>query len=188
MHNSILLAYVHELHCNRFVYPPEVHFYNIETDTERLFVDQLRPPIWTRIYGTAHCDHHLAGNYSSNEYFNIFDDEIYLYSFYSWMEKYQSVHWCIKHKLNRAAFNELLWIPTMAIISNFTLSCNVFQRLNEASYRMGIDSGTSCKVNYSHQANPNNLHANSNTRFFDRKLIDPIALSTQHHTFMELMW
>jgi len=85
-------------------------------------------------------DNHIAGKPISNEYFDIFDDEIDLYSPFSCEEEYQLVNCCIKHKLSRAAINEHFKNPMMATISNFTSSHTLFKRLNEMSYAMGIDS------------------------------------------------
>ena len=112
----------------------------------------------TRICGTPHLDNRLAGKPISNEYFDVFDDEIDLWSPFSCEEEYRLVHWCVKHNLSRAAINELFRNPTMATVSNFTSSHTLFKRLNEMSYAMGIDSWKSGKVCYNRLADPNNLH------------------------------
>jgi len=139
-HDSILLPFVHEPHYNPFNNPADNDSSDTVADGENACIDSEQPPLGKGICGTLRLGNCLAGKPISNEYFNIFDDEIDLLSPFSWEEEYWLAHWCIKHNLSRAAINELFRNPTMATVSNFTLSHTVFKRLNEMSHAMGIGS------------------------------------------------
>jgi len=121
-------------------------FPEIQADREIACIDPEQSPVWTRICGTPHLDVRLAGKPISNECFDIFNNEIDLWSRYSCEEEYRSAHWCVKHNLSRSAVNELFRNPTMRTISNFTSSHTLFKRWNEMSYAMGIDCWKSGKV------------------------------------------
>jgi len=75
--------------------------------------------------------------------------------------------------------------PTMATISNFTSSHTLFERLNEMSYAMGIDSWKSNKVCYNCLADRNNLRHNDYTYFFYRNPVECIVM--QQPAFREHM-
>jgi len=145
-HYSILLPFVHEPHHDPFLHPSDDDSSDTEADSENACIDPEQPPVRTRICGTPHVDNRLASKPVSNEYFDIFDDEIDLWSLFSCKEEYRLAHGCVKHKLSRADINELFRNPRMATVSNFTLSHTLFIRLNKMSYAMGIDSWKSSKV------------------------------------------
>jgi len=186
-HDSILLPFFHEPHHDRFVHPSDDDSSDTEADGENGCIDPEQPPVRTRICGTLHLDNHLAGKPISNEYFDVFDDEIDLWSPFSCKEEYRLADWCVKHNLSRAAINELFRNPTMAIISNFTSSHPLFKRLNEMSYARGIDSWKSGKVYYNRVADSNNLRDNDYTRFFHRNPVECIEFLMQQPAFREHM-
>jgi hypothetical protein len=156
-YDSILLPFIHERHHDPFLHPFGDDSRVTEAHSENACIDPEQHPVWTRICGTAQLDNHLAGKPISNEYFDIFDDQIDLLSSFSCEEEYRLAHWCVKHNLSRADINELFRNPMMATVSNFTLSHTLFKRLNEMSYAMCIDSRKSSKVCYNRLADPNNL-------------------------------
>ena len=186
-HDSILLPFVHEPHHDPFLHPSDDDSSDTEADSENACIDPEQPPVRTRICGTPQLDNRLAGKPISNEYFDIFDDEIDLWSPFSCEEEYRLAHWCVKHNLSRAAINELFRNPTMATISNFTSSHTLFKRLNEMSYAMGIDSWKSGKVCYNRLADPNNLRDDDYTRFFYRNPVECIEFLMQQPAFREHM-
>jgi len=75
----------------------------------------------------------------------------------------------------------------MATISNITSPHTVFKRLNEMSYRMGIDSCTSGKVCYTRLADPDNLRNNDYTHFFRLNPIECIQFLLQQPAFRKCM-
>jgi len=91
------------------------------------------------IHGTEHLDNGLARRPSSNEYFDIFNNEVTLWSPFPWEEEYRSAHWCIKHSMSTAAINEHFGNPTMETVSNITSSHTCFKWFHEMSYAMGFD-------------------------------------------------
>ena len=129
-------------------------------------IDREQPPVRTPIYGTPQLDNRLAGKPISNKNIDIFDDDIDSSSRFSCKERYQLVHWCIKHNLSRPAINELCRNPTMATFSNFISPYTLFKGLNEMSYTIGINAWKPGKVCYNGLANPNNLCDHDYTRFF----------------------
>jgi len=178
-HDSILLPFVHEPHHNPFFHPSDDDCSDTEADSENECIDPEQPPVQTRICGTPHLDNCLAGKPISNEYFDVFDDQIDIWSPISGEEEYRSAHWCVMHNLSRAAINGLFGNPTMATVSNFTSSHTLFKRLNEMSYAMGIDSWKSGKVCYNHLADSNNLRDSDYTRFFNRNPVEWIEFLMQ---------
>jgi len=139
-HDSILLQFVQEKHLDPFLHPVKDDSSDTEAHLENACIDQEQPPVRTLICGTPQLDHCQAGKPISNEYFDVFDDEIDLWSPFSCKEEYRLAHWCVKHNLSRAAINELFRNPTTATVSNFTSSHTLFKRLNQMTYVMGIDS------------------------------------------------
>jgi len=127
-----------------------------------------QPPVRTSIYSTPHLDNRLAGKPNSNEYFNIFDDEIGVWSPFSCQEEHRLAHWCVKHNFSTTAINERFRSSTMETISNLTSSHTLLKRLNEMSFAIGNDFWKSSKVCYNHLADPNNICDNDYTRFFHR--------------------
>jgi hypothetical protein len=87
-HDGILLPFLHELHHDPSLHPSDDDFSDTEADSENVCIDPEQPPVRTRIYGTPHLDNSLAGRPISNKYFNIFDDEIDLWSPFSCEEEY----------------------------------------------------------------------------------------------------
>jgi len=55
---------------------------------------------------------------------------------FSGKEEYWFAHWCIKHNLSSAAFNKLFRNPTIATITNFTLSHTSCKRLMKCPTRL----------------------------------------------------
>ena len=186
-HESILLPFIHELHQDPFLHPSDDDSSDTEADSENAFIDPEQPPVWTPICGTPLLDNPLAGKPISNEYFDVFDDEIDLWSPFSCEEEYRLAHWCVKHNLSRAAINELFRNLMMATVSNFASSNTLFKRLNVMSCAMGIDSGKSRKVCYNCLANPNHLRDNDYTHFFDRNPVECIEFLMQQPAFREHM-
>ena len=129
-------------------------------------IDPEQLPVRTCIYGTPPFDNHLARRPISNEYFDIGDDEVELWSQFSCEEEHRLAHWCIKHNLSRAAIKEVFRNSTMAIISNFTLYNTLFKMLNKTCYAMGIDSWISVRGYYNRMADRNNLCNDDYTLFF----------------------
>ena len=156
-HDSVLLPFVHEQHHGPFLHPSDDDSTDTDADSENACIDPEQPPVRTCICGTPHLDIRRAGKPISNEYFDIFDDEIDLWSPFSCKVEYRLAHWCVKHNLSRAVINKLFRNPTMATVINFTSSHTLFKSLNEMSNAMGIDSWKSGKVSYNCLANPNNF-------------------------------
>jgi len=75
-HDSILLPFVHEPHHDSFLHPSDDDSSDTGADSENACIDPEQPPVQIRISGTPHLDNRLAGRPISNEYFNVFDDEI----------------------------------------------------------------------------------------------------------------
>jgi len=132
-------------------------------------------------------DNRPASKPISNEYFDIFDDEIYLSSPFSGEEEYRLAHWCLKNYLSSAAINERLANRTMATVSNFTSSHTLFKRLNKMSYMMGIDSWKSGKVCENCLSDPNNLGDDDYTHFFYRNPVECIEFLMQQPPFSNHM-
>jgi len=82
---------------------------------------------FSSIYGTPHLDNCVASKLISNACFDIFDDEIDLWSPFPSEEEYQLVHLCVKHNSSRGAINKVFRNPMMATISNLTLSHTIFK-------------------------------------------------------------
>ena len=87
-HNRILLPFVHGPHHNRFLHPSHDESCDIEANSHNECIDHEQPPVQTPIYGTLHLCNHLASKPISNEYFNIVNDEIDLWSLMSVEEEY----------------------------------------------------------------------------------------------------
>jgi len=128
-HNSILLPFVHEPHCDPCLYPFDDDSSDAEAHSENAYNNPEQPPVQTRIYFTPHLDNNLAGKPISNKYFDIFNDTIDLWSPFSCEEEYRLAHWCLKHNLSTAAINKLFRNPTMATISNFTSTHTLFKKV-----------------------------------------------------------
>jgi len=58
-------------------------------------IDPEQRPVRKRIYGAPYFDNRLAGKHISNEYLNIFDDEIDLWSPLSSGEEYRLAYLCL---------------------------------------------------------------------------------------------
>jgi len=179
-HNSVLLhSFVHEPHHDPFLHPPNDDSSDTEAESENACINPEQPPVRIRIHSTPHLDNRPAGKPISNEYLEILDDGIDPWSLFPCEEEYQLAHWCVKHNFRRAAFNELFRNPTMATLTSFTSSHTVFNRLNEMSYTMRIDSWKSGKVCCNRLAYPNNLRDEDYTRFFYRNPVECIEFFMQ---------
>jgi hypothetical protein len=132
--------------------------------------------------------HHLAVKPIRNEHFDIFNDKIDPRSLFSYEEDYLFAHWCVKLNWNRAAINEHFRNSMMATVSNITSSNSLFKRLNQMTYAMGIDSGTSGKVCYTHFADQNKLRDDGYTHFVYPNPVDSIEFLRQQPAFSEHMW
>jgi len=87
-HDTILHPFVQEPHHNPFFHPSDNDSSDTEADSENACIDPEQPPVRTCICGTPHLDNRLAGKPISNEYFDVFDDEIDLWSLFSCEEEY----------------------------------------------------------------------------------------------------
>jgi len=141
-HDTVLLSFVHEPHSDPFPHPSNNDSSDTEGDSENEWIDWEVPPDRIHINSTLHLANRLAGKSNTNKYFHIVDDEIDLWSPFSYKEEYELANWCLKHNWSRAAINEVLRNPTMATVSNFLSSNTLFERSNELSYAMGINSKT----------------------------------------------
>lgn len=159
-HDSILSLFVYKPHCNMYLHPSIDESSNTEADGKNASFNPAWPPVWPRIEDTQHVDHLLTCQPTSNEYFNIFDNEIDLCSPLSCQQQYQLAHWCIKYNMYRAAINELFRNPTIATVSNITSSHTVFKWLSEMYYALRMNLQQSGKVWHNCLADPNNLHRN----------------------------
>jgi hypothetical protein len=99
-HDSILLPFVHEPQNNPFLHPPDNDVSYTEADSENACIDPEQPPVRTRICGTPHMDNGIASKPISRKYFDIFDDEIVLWSPFPCKEEYRLGNWCVRHNLN----------------------------------------------------------------------------------------
>jgi len=87
-HDSILLPFIHEQHRDPSLHPSDDNSSNTEAESENACIDREQPPVRTHIYGTPHLDNRLAVKPISNEYFDIFKDEIDLWSSFSCEKEY----------------------------------------------------------------------------------------------------
>jgi len=115
----------------------------------------------------------------SNEYIDIIDDDINLWLPFSCEEEHRLAHWYILYNLSIAAIDEFFRNPTMATVSNFTVSDTLFKRFNELSYAIGVVSWKSGKVCYNSLADPNNLPDDDYTCFFYRNPVECIEFLMQ---------
>jgi len=187
-HDSILLPFIHEPHCDPFHHPSDEDACYTDAESENSWIDPEQPLVQTRICGTPQLDNGLASKPMSNEYFHIFDDEIDPLSLFSCEDEYWLAHWCVKHNLSRAAINEHFRNSTMSTVSNFTSSNTLFRMLNQMSYAMGVDSGTSSKVCFTRFPDQNKLRDDDYTYFFYPNPVDSIEFLMQQPAFREHMW
>jgi len=150
-------------------------------------VDPEQPAVQTRIYGTPHWVSCLGGKPVSNEYFNIFNDEICVCSLFSCEEEYRFTHCCDTYNLSRGAIIKRFNKPTMPTVSNFASSHTVFARLKVMSYVIRIDSWILGNLCYNHLADPYNLGNHDYTRFFNCNPVEWIEFLMQQPTFREHM-
>jgi len=186
-HHWILLPFIQEPHSDPFLHPPNNDSSNAEADLKNAGIDPEQPPVWSRIYATPHLDNHLAAKSISNEYLDIFDDEIDLLSQCSCEEENRLVNWCIMHNMSRAAINQLFRNPTMATVSNFTSCHTLSKSFNAMFYATGINSWTSGRVCCNRLADPNNLCNNNYTCFFYCNPDECIEFLMQKPAFREHM-
>jgi hypothetical protein len=132
-------------------------------------------------------DNRPAGKPISNNDFENFKNEIDLCTPFSCEKEDGIVYWCAKPNLSRAAINEVFRNPTMATVSNFTLSHTGSKCLNEMSNAMGINFRKSVKVCCNLLADPNNLHNDDYSWFFYRICVECIEFLMQHPTCREHM-
>jgi hypothetical protein len=88
VHDTILFPCVHELHYDPFLHPSDGRSSDTEANSETVCMDLQDPPVQTLFHHTPHMDNRLPGKSSSNQYFNICDNEIDIYSLCSWEESY----------------------------------------------------------------------------------------------------
>jgi len=186
-YDSILHALFHEVHCNPFLCPSDDDFGDRDSDSKKGCLDPEPPPFRTRIYGTPHLDTCPTGQPISNDYFDIFTEEIDPWSPFCCQEEYQLAYWCIKHNLSRAASDELFRNPTMATFTNFTTSHTLFKVLNEMFYAMRIDCWDSGQGCYNHLADPNDVCDDIFPSFVFHNLVDCIEFHIQQRSFLEHM-
>jgi len=75
----------------------------------------------------------------------------------------------------------------MAIVSNFTVSHRLFQKLQQMSYAIGFDSGISCKVSYNLLPDSNNLHDNNHNHFCYLNPVEHIEFVLEQPAFSEYL-
>jgi len=188
-HGSIPLPFLPEPHRDPLLHLLDDDSSGTKADSENGCIDPEQPPVQTRIYDTPHLDNQsLAGKPITNKYFDILDDQIDLWSPYSCKEEYRLVRWCVKHNLSRAAIHEHFRNPTMATISNFTLSHTLFKRLDQMSNAIGrVDSWRSGRVCYNCSADPNNLHDDDYTHFFYHNPVECVVFLVEQPAFRDHM-
>jgi hypothetical protein len=96
--------------------------------------------------------------------FNIFNDQIDQWAPFSCEEEYHLAHWCVKHKLSRAAINELMKLQ--GVNTNFTSAYSLYTKIDEMTYALGIDSWKSGKVSYTGPVNLDEQRNDRKTRFY----------------------
>jgi len=74
--NSIPLPFIPKPQSDPSLHNSDDDSSHTRADSEHLCVAPEQPPVPICIYGTPHCDNHLAGKPISNQYFHIFDNEI----------------------------------------------------------------------------------------------------------------
>lgn len=129
-HSSILLPFIHDPHLDPFLHLSNGDSNDVEANNENMLYDPVQLPVGTRNNRTPRLHNGLTGMPITNDYVNIFDDEVDLWSPSSCMEQYPSVHWCVMHNFGRAAFNELFMNLMIGTVSNITSSSTVFKKLN----------------------------------------------------------
>jgi len=75
-HNSILLLFVHEPHCDPYLHPSDNDSSNADADSKDACINPEQPPVRTHIYGVLYVVNRRAGSPIINEYCNIFHDEM----------------------------------------------------------------------------------------------------------------
>jgi len=185
--DGILLPFVHEPHRDYLLYPVDNDPRNSEANSDNGCFDQEQPPVRTRSYGSPHSDNGLARQPVSTNYFNSFDDQLDLWLLFLCKEEYWFAHWCVNRNMNTDAINERFSNPTIATVSNFTSSDTLFQRLNEMSDVMGIDSLKSAEVSDNWLADPNNLRDDDCTGCFYLNPVEWMEFLMQPPAFQEHM-
>jgi len=186
-HVIILYPYITEPHRDPVLHPSDNDSSDIEADSDNVSIDLAQPPGRRYIYSTLHLENYLAGRTNTNKNFNIFDNEIDLWSQFSCKKENHLVQWCFKRNLGRAGIRELFRNPTMATVSNFTLSQTVFKRLNKMCYALSIDSWKSSTVWHNRLADRNNLCNDDYTCFFYRNPVECIVFLMQQTAFRDNM-
>jgi len=79
---------VHEPHCDPFLHHSNDDSSDTDADSETVAINREQPPVRTHIYCTPHVDNRLAGKSITKEYFDIFNNEIGLWSLCSCEEEY----------------------------------------------------------------------------------------------------
>ena len=82
-HDGILLPFVDETHPDPFPQHSDGHTRNTEANSEITCIDPEQSPVQTCIYCTPHLDNSLASKPISNKNFDIFDNEVDLWSLLS---------------------------------------------------------------------------------------------------------
>jgi hypothetical protein len=79
---------IYEPHGGAFLHPSDDDSSYTNADSDNACIHPEQPPVWRSIEDTPHLDNSLAGKPISNEYFDIFDIEMYLWPPFSWEEEY----------------------------------------------------------------------------------------------------
>lgn len=140
-------------------------------------IDPEQPSVLTRIAGTPRLDNRLACKPIGKKYFDIFDNEIDLWSRYCCLEDFDLAHWCVMYNLSRAAVIELFRNLMIATGSNFSSSHTLFKRLHQMSYTIASNSWITGKVCYNRLPNPKNNRHNDYACFFSCKPLKPMSSS-----------
>jgi hypothetical protein len=90
--NSILLPFGYEPHRDRFLPPSNNDSWDTDANRKFVYINREQPPVCTWIGGTPHLGNRLAGKLIGIQYIDIFNDEIVLWSPFSYKKEYRLVH------------------------------------------------------------------------------------------------
>jgi len=76
MHESMVLAFIHELHHDPFLYSFHNHSSHKAANSKTVFVNPEQTPVQTHIYNTSYFNIILASKPGRIKYIDIVNDEI----------------------------------------------------------------------------------------------------------------
>jgi hypothetical protein len=154
-YHSILLVFIDEPHGHSVHYPFNDNSSDTDANSDFDYFNAEQPPVSTRMYGNSQWNSSLAGMTIRNWYFDIFDNEIHLWSPFPCEKKHWFVSRCYKYNLSIAAIMKDFGYPMMATVTNFASSHPWFKSLNQMSFTICIDLWKSDTVCYNDLTNPN---------------------------------